>query len=196
MKDYLYKLNSSIGSYYAEETEELSPCGYAARFCSIYTGDFRWNKLEADFYTDGKLEDIQMNGWTFSYHIEGHHRIYNQMGPDSPKFIIKGLDPKQHQLEVEIYSFPFFKEAAADFMNNITLISKFPDRDIVTAYYNMKNWNRGAKPIDTLPLLEKIKKFYTLNCREINDELFWDKIRKTVDEIIENYQKTIDTLRI
>lgn len=196
MKNYLFKLNSSIGSYYAEESEEISSFGYAAKFRSIGTCDFKWNKLEADFYTDGKLEDIQLNGWTFSHHIEGRHRIYKQMGPDSPEFTIKGLDPEQHLLEVKIYSFCFFKEAAADFMNNITLISKFSDRDIAAAYYDIKNWKRGEKSVDILPLLEEIKTFHTWKCNEIPDELFWEKIRKSVDKTIVDYKETIDSLRI
>lgn len=196
MKDYLFKLNSSIGSYFAEETEVLPSSGYAARFSSIATMDFKWNKLEAEFYTDGKLEDIQLNGWTFSYRIEGRHRIYNQMSPDSPEFTIKGIDPEQHLLEIKMYTFGFLKEAAADFINNIMLISKFPDRDTATTYYKLKNWNRESKTVDVLPLLKELKSFYSFNHDSITDEMFWDRIKMSVDKAVEDYKKTIDTLKI
>ena len=42
-------------------------------------------------------------------------------------------------LEIKIYTSGFFKEAAADFINNIELISKFPNRDFATVFYKMKN---------------------------------------------------------
>ena len=196
MKDCYFKLNSSIGSYYAEETEELCTFNYAAEFRRIVTTDFKWDKFEADFYTHGKLEDIKIKGWTFSHRIEGIHRIYNQISPDSPEFKIKGLDPERHLLEIKIYTSGFFKEAAADFINNIELISKFPNRDFATVFYKMKNWNKGAKPIEVLPLLKEINTFYKLNHKEISDELFWDKIRKAIDKAIEDYKKTIDLLAI
>ena len=190
-----FKLKSSLGSYYAEETVELCKLGYAAEFSSIGTMDFKWNKLEAEFYTDGKIEDIQLNGWTFSHRIEGHHRIYNQIGPDSPEFTIKGVDPNQHILEVKIYTLGFFKEAAADFMNNITLISKFPDRDSAMTFYKLLNWNRGSKTVDVLPLLKEMKSFYSFNHNSITDEMFWDRIKRCVDKVVEDYKKTFDTLK-
>ncbi len=194
MKEYFFRLNSSIGSYYAEETKELCTLGYAARFCSIGTMDFKWNHLEAEFYTDGKMEDIQLNGWTFSYRIEGKHRIYKQMGPDSPEFTIKGLDPEQHLFEIRIYTGGFFKEAAADFINNIMLISKFPDKDIATAYYKLKNYNR--EKTDVIPLLKELEWFYSSNYKSNTDELFWDKIRMSVNKTIEAYKEFIDTLKL
>jgi hypothetical protein len=196
MKDYYLKLNSSIGSYYAEETEELCTFNYAAEFRRIVTTDFKWDNFEAEFYTHGELEDLKINGWTFSHRIEGRYRIYNQMEPDSPEFTVNGVDPEKHLLEIKIYSSGFFKEAAADFMNNIKLISKFPNRDIATVFYKMKNWDKGSKPIDVLPLLKDMNTFYKSYHEEISDELFWDKIRKTVDKTIEDYKKTIDLLAI
>ena len=119
---------------------------------------------------------------------------YKQMSPDSSEFTIKGLDPEQHLLEIRIYSDGFFKEAAADFMNNITMISKFPDRDIATAYYKIKNYNREMT--DVVPLLQKMKWFYSSNYESNTDELFWDRIRKSIDNTIEAYKKLIDTLKL
>ena len=198
--DYFYQINSTIDSYYAIETEELSKEGYSAKFSSIATGDFKWKRMEAYFFNNGKMEDFNINEWVFSYRIEGYHRIYNQMSPDSPEFIINGLDPLRQQFKAKIYTSGFFREAVADFMNNITLYSKFPNRDVAQTFNTLQNWisgsDRDKNMEELLPIIIKLKDFYKSNYTRNSDGYYWDRIKMLINESIEKYLKNIEDLKI
>ena len=198
--DYHYQINSSLGSHYAMETDELCEEGLAAKFSSIATGDFKWKNLEAFFYHDGRLEDFSLNGWLFSYRIEGCHRIYNAIGPDSPEFEICGLDPLRQQFKAYVYTSGFFKEAAADFMNNIALYSKFPNRDVAQAFNTLQFWKRQSEwnsKLDPLPLIKELKNFFTIyHATDDTDAVFRDKIKLIINDSLNDYIKTIEKLRL
>ena len=199
MDHFLFTLQSSLGSFYANESDELSSEGYAAKFSSIGTGDFKWHKLEGIFYTEGQMKDFEINGWTFSYRIEGLHRIYNIADPDSPEFTIKGLDPHQQVFEARVYTFGFFKEACADFMNEIHFYSKFPDRDIAQAFNKLKNRLKGSN-IDKemnnlLPLIQEIRSFYSTH-RTNNEAKFYDQIKLELNAAIDDYVKQLNKLKM
>lgn len=211
MKEYYYKLDLSLEKYYAEDAEDsnvLVKNGYSAQFKRYGTCDFKWDDFEATFYHDGNKNDIVINGWTFSYRIKGRHRRYPVMDPDSPEFTIECLDPEKHSFRVRIDTFGFFKEAAADFMNSIYFISKFPNKDIASTYYTIKKWNKEITSaydkirylkidnnIDIIPLFEEIKTFYE-NHEEGADVRFLEELKETTNNAIECYKKAIDSLRI
>ena len=199
MEQFLFTLQSTLGSFYTNESDELSTEGYAAKFSSIGTGDFKWNRLEGIFYTEGQMKDFEINGWTFSYRIEGHHRIYNVADPDSPEFIIKGLDPHRQVFEAKVYTFGFFKEACADFMNGIHFYSKFPDRDIAQAFNKLKNRMKGInieqRMNDLLPLIQEIRSFYNTHKTD-NDTQFYDHIKLELNAAIEDYVKQLNKLKL
>lgn len=198
--DYYFSLRTSLGSFYAIKTEELSSEGYAAKLSSINTSDFKWNKLEGFFYTEGQLKDFEINGWTFSYRIEGSHRIYNVANPNMPHFIIQGLDPQGQHFKAKVHSFPFLKEASADFMNMIHFYSKFPDRDIAEAFNTLK-YRRDAIDVESrmnnlLPLIQKIHSFYKINTTGNHDAKFYDQIKLELNAAIDDYVRHVNKQRL
>ena len=197
--EYFYKINSTIESYYAIETEELSIEGYSAKFTSINRGDFKWNKMEAFFYTNGQMKDFCMNGWVFSHRIEGRHRIYNVMNPGAPEFIINGIDPLRQHFQAKIYTWGFLKEAVADYMNSISLYSKFPNRDIAQSYNSLLNWNEepnNEKRGEILPLVNKLREYYKNTDKNNSDALLLDQVKLIVNKSIDDYLNYISELKI
>jgi hypothetical protein len=85
------------------------------------------------------------------------------MNPGAPEFIINGIDPLRQHFQVKIYTWGFLKEAAADYMNSITLYSKFPNRDIAQSYNSLLNWKEEPNNVrmdEILPLVNKLREYY------------------------------------
>lgn len=196
MDDYFYELKTSIGSYYAINRDYFHSNGYAAKFSIIKTMSYSYNDFQAIFHYNGHDEDIEMNGWTFSNRISGSYRIYNQMPPDSPEFTIKALDPLQHKWQLEIHTNGLFKEAAADFMNAITLISKFHNRDIANAYFYIKQHGDIFEPSEFMNCLKEIKGYYQSFYEEGTDEFFWDQVKSTYNSVIKKIIESIDAMKL
>ena len=196
MDDFFYELKTSIGSYYAIKKDNFPSIGYAAKFSIIRTMSYSYNDFLAIFHYNGHDEDLKMNGWTFSNRISGSYRIYNQMPSDSPEFTIKALDPLQHQWELEFHTKGFFKEAAADFMNTITLISKFPNREIANAFYYIKQHGGDFESSEFINCLKEIRDYYQSSYEEGTDEFFWDQVKTTYNSVIEEYKESIDALKL
>ena len=195
-----FNFRITIGSYDAVQTEYLSETGYSARFENIQTPDYHQNDFRATFYYDGQTEDIRINGWTFCPYIQGSYRIYNVIPADSPKFVIRALDPQQHQYECEVYTNGFFKEAAEDYLNLIHLLSKFPNREYADSFYKLKmrnNCNFRIGTEDLLPLLQSIKEYYgRYHDEENTDELFWGQLKDTYNEAVDDYTESLDSMKI
>lgn len=195
---YFYNFGKTLGSYYANETEEIEQNGYAAEFHNWATMDFKWNRFEAFFYNNGRVEDIEINGWVFSHKIEGEHRKYPVMNPDSPIYTIKGIDPTGNKLEVEIHTSGFFKAAAADFMNNIFFISKFPDSDSAIAFYKMENWEKNLREFGKIiDFIKEVKDFYEWQSKDENcDEKFMKQIKTSINNNVEECKRLIESIKI
>lgn len=196
MDTVFYEIKTSIGSYYAINKDYLPTIGYAAKFCIIRTLSYNYNDFEAIFCYNGDDVDLEMNGWTFSNRISGSYRIYNQIPSDSPEFTIKALDPLQHQWQLEVHTDGFFKEAAADYMNSIALISKFPNRDIADAYYYIKQHGDDFESSEITSRFSVIRDYYQSTYEEGTDEFFWDQIKTTYNKALEKYKLYIDSLRL
>ena len=196
MEYQYFELETSIGLYYAINRFSLPTEGYAVSFRCISTMSYHSNDFEAVFYDNRQCEDIEMNGWTFCNRINGHYRTYNQMPSDSLEFTIKALDPLQHQWELEIHTNGFFKEAAADFMNTISMISKFPNREIANAYYCIKQNGGDFESSEFMNCLKEIRDYYHSSYEEGTDEFFWDQVKTTYNSVIEEYKESIDALKL
>ena len=195
-----YRFHCTLGSYGAENAESISRVGYSARFEDIQTNNFQWNRFEAVFYRHGQSADFSINEWKFSPYVSGEYRIYPQIPPDSPEFVIRALDPHQHQFECKVYSNGLFKEAAEDFLNTIHLLCKFPNREYADSFYKLKkrkNSNSRIENEDLLPLLQNIKEFYDrYHNAENPDELFWGQLKDTYNEAVGDFIESLDSMRI
>ena len=198
MESNYYKLYTTIDSYYATETDTLSQDGYEVKFSRKNIGDFNWEIFEAFFLNNGITEDFKLNGWTFSYVIQGHYRIYNMMHPDSPHFTINGIDPKTHSFKAEIYTRGFLKEAAADFMNNIILFSLFPDKDIAMAFNKLQNCDQKGPCTTTklLPLIQEVYHFYKKHYTPCPNERLWEQIRITYNKALDICKRDLDSFSL
>ena len=70
--------------------------------------DFGINKnfdgiFEANIYQDGKLSDIENNGWTFSCHVKGTYHVPGTY--HSTSYEIECIDPDENELI--LYNTPF-----------------------------------------------------------------------------------------
>lgn len=192
----IFELKTSIERYYANQVSVVPSQGYGAIFSIIKTMSYSSNIFDAVFYNNQQGGDVEMNGWTFSNRINGHYRTYNQMPADSPEFTIMALDPLQHQWQLEVHTNGFFKEAAADFMNTITMISKFPNREIANAYYCIKQNGGDFESSEFMNCLKEIRDYYHSSYEEGTDEFFWDQVKTTYNSVIEEYKESIDALKL
>ncbi len=196
MEKTIFELKTSVERYYADQVSFIPSQGYGAKFSIIETNSYNWNRFDALFYKNRQDGDIEMNGWTFSNMISGDYRIYNQMPSDSPEFTIKAIDPQQHRWELKVHTEGFFKEAAADYLNNIDFISKFPNRECAKAYYYVKNKEDSYESTEFLGYLKKLRDYYQSCYQEGENELFWDEIKTTYNKAIEDYKESIDSLKL
>lgn len=197
--DYYFDIQRDGKSFVAYNSDNIKSLGYSAKFVRIFTRDFKWDKFNAHFYSDGQVKDIVINGWSFKPVINGFHRVYPVMDPRAPEFTIEGHDPKNNPFEFQIYTFGFFREAAKDYMNSLLLYSKFPDSTTAQLYNKLINVHNRHE-IDKhcmIKIVRELKTFYLEQIKLPNhDVAFLNEIKKTLNEAIILYVKGLNVYQI
>lgn len=146
-------------------------------------------------YSNGELEDISLNGWTFSFQAEGNY--YQDWGKFfyKPYFDIKALDPLGKECSFHIisrggtiqYDLPrdFYGECVQDFIYYIHFYSNFDDYNKADAFNKLVSYQKkqiDGYSYDSEDELEK--------ALELTD--YYNKIKSTCTNI--SFLKTLRTI--
>ena len=179
-------------SYKIKEISKFDMCGEI----SDYGIDKDFDGIfEANIYQDGQLSDIEMNGWTFSYHIKGNYHVPGSYS--SISYEIECLDPNDDELI--IYNTPFkvsFPECGVlcDYMEMAYIYSRFENAEIAAKFNVLSrlvdegmSGGRGRLPMKityggVLDLIKFFKDYYEqLENRKRKNKLLMEKIKETVN---------------
>ena len=139
-RTHYFKFIKSLGKYFAKDIDSFENDGYCAevhiklpKFGGTYIG---YHKIL--IYTNGELEDFSINGWTFSFKVEGSYSQNWGKSFYEPEFDIQALDPSGNVCSFHIvskgwttqYDLPhdFYTECVQDFFNCIHFYSNFNNR--------------------------------------------------------------------
>ncbi len=194
---FFYKIEKEKDTFVAYNCDKISDYGYSAKFIRIFTHDYKWDKFEAIFYSDGQVKDIIINGWTFTPQIKGFHRVYPVMSPGAPEFSIKGKDPMNCPFEANVYSFGFFREAAMDYFNRLVLLSKFPRKEIALSFNNLLILDKEKRNHSMIRLAEDLSTYY---CEQIklpnHDPILLRNIKEILNNKIDLYKRILENKKI
>ncbi len=207
MSKSIYELHNILGKYCAYKTDHVSnidTCGVIDSFTSWeFEGSF-----EANIYHFGELTDIELNGWTFSCHLEGK---YHEPGSFyNTSFEIECLDP--NETELKLYSTPFknrFSEEGVlcNYLDLINIYSQFEDADVAIKFNYLSrtidegmHGGKGREPMrltygDVLGLIKYFKNFYK-NLEKSKDKLLLTKIQETVNGSIDYLKNRLELEKI
>ena len=208
MNTNIYRIDKSLGKYCTFRLNDISHtdiCGIVNNFGinQYYDGLF-----EASIYRDGKLSDIELNGWTFSSHFKGRYHEPGSFCETS--FEIECIDPNHNELK--IYSTPhdiYFSEEKVliKYLEMINIYSYFENADIALKFNylsrSIEEGNCGGRGRtvmritygDILDMIIFFKNFYR-NLGEDNDSLFLNEIKETVNGAIDGLKKIVNLDKI
>ena len=176
---------------------EISDFGINQNFDGIF---------EANIYHDGKLSDIENNGWTFSCHIKGNYHVPGTY--HSTSYEIECIDPDDNELK--LYSTPYkirFSEeyVLCNYLEFVNLYSKFENADIALKFNYLSRLldegmygARGRDPMKikyegVLDLIKFFKGYYEeLEKRNRKNKLLMEKIKEAVNGVLDFLKRRLD----
>lgn len=85
-------------------------------------------------------------------------------------------------------------------MDNITLYSRFPNRDVAQAFNTLQYRERLSetdRDLDSIPLIKKLKSYLNINpSKDDADAMFRDRMKLIINDSINKYIKTLERLRL
>ena len=208
MAKSIYELHKILGKYCAYQTDHVSyidTCGEI----DVLGGGFNFDgSFEANIYHFGELTDIELNGWTFSYHFKG---TFHEPGSYcSTSFEIECVDP--YDTELRLYSTPskitFSKEEVlCNYLDMINIYSHFEDADVALKFNNLSrsidegmHGGRGREPMkltyeDIFGLINYFKIFYK-NLEKSKDIILLTKIQETVNGSLDYLKNRLELDKI
>ena len=204
MTKSIYELHRILGKYSAFKTNHVSyidTCGEMNDFGINQNFD---GSFEANIYHYGELTDIELNGWTFSYHFKGS---YHEPGSYcSTSFEMECLDPYENELK--LYSTPYrirFSEEGVlcNYLEMTNIYSQFDNADIALKFNYLSRsidegmyGGRGRIPMkitygEILDMINCFKNYYE-KLGEGGDEFLLKKIKETVNGAIDSLKKRLD----
>ena len=207
MSKSIYELHNILGKYSAFKTDHVSyidTCGVMNDFGTNQNFD---GSFDANIYHYGELTDIELNGWTFSYHFKGE---YHEPGTYyTTSFEIECLDP--HEDEVKLYSTPYKirfseEEVLCNYLEMANVYSRFENSDIAIKFNFLSRTideglygGRGRIPMkisyeEILDMIKYFKNYYEKSKGE--DLLFLNKIKDTVNGALDSLKKRLDLDKI
>lgn len=207
MAKSIYELHKILGKYSAYKTYRISDidtCGEMNNFGTLQNFD---GSFEANIYHYGDLTDIELYGWTFSYHFKGE---YHEPGSYcSTSFVIECLDPNDEELK--LYSTPYKirfseEEVLCNYLDMINIYSHFEDADIALKFNKLSRsidegltGGRGREPMkltygDILDTIKYFKNYYEKSRGE--DPMLLINIKDTVNGALDSLKKRLDLDKI
>lgn len=193
-----YKLNKSLGKFRALKTDKLVKEGFCAEFSNRGMDQYNNGKFEANLYSNGELIDIEINGWTFSFHIDGRYHMPGTY--ESLSFNMLAVDPDGTEVNFKcIPNNTYFSE-----MNVLCWFL-----DMIHTYSNFKDAETANKFCELLRAIKKdvgeelglehalfFKEFYINNNNACPDRFFMKQIKETVNKAIDLFQNGIESYKI
>lgn len=203
------KLSRSLGKFRAIRTTEINDEGFCAEISYEVYDQYNNGRFAANFYTDGRMADIEINGWTFGYHIEGDYHLPGSY--QDTNFIVEAIDPEGE--EIKIYNTPFYLRFTAEdvlclFLDLIHTYSNFKNGEIATKFYQLVRSVEGKgtswrtydeelfSPEVGLAQAKFFKEFYEKNINDCNDKFFMKKIKDAVNGAIDRFQDKAESYKI
>jgi hypothetical protein len=204
-----YKLNKSLGKYRALRTNGIVNIGFYAEFSDNGMDQYNDGSFDANIYSDGELVDIEINGWTFSFHIEGRYHLPGSY--KSTSFCIEAVDPEG--IETSIYSTPYYSyyregDVLCSYLDLIHMYSHFKNADVAQKFYQLLRSVEGKhvtwrsvdsdiiKPEIGIAQAEFFKEFYEKNVDICKDKFFLKQIREAVNNAVDAFQEGIESYKI
>ena len=199
-----YKLTQSLGKFRAIKVDEIGKDGF---YAEIYN-DEENKTFSANIYSDGKLDDIGINRWTFSYHIEG---TYDNVSTD---FKIEAIDPDKE--EVSFYNTPFQDDyymlsevdVLCSFLNSIFIYCHFKNADEAYKFNQLLRsleYNNSFRRYEdereiTLEVVKTqakyVKEYYLKHINDCSDKSFMKLIKESVNSAIDVVKEDIEKYKI
>lgn len=194
------------GKYLPIAVYEISRADICGEICDYGKDNDFDGKFEANIYQDGQLSDIELNGWTFSYHIEGTYHLPGTYS--SVSYVIECLDPNDDELK--LYNTPFkirFSERGVlrDYMETVYIYSRFENADIAAKFNILSRivdegmyGGRGRDPMKityggVLDLIKFFRDYYEeLEKHKRKNKLLLEKIKETVNGAIDFLKKRLN----
>lgn len=204
MEINFYKLTQSLGKFRAIKTNGIGNKGI---FAEIYNDEIE-HTFSANIYSDGKPDDIVINRWIFSCHIEGKYGNY------WTDFKIEAVDRKGKTIFLfntpyqQSYSMLSESDVLCTYFNLMIVYSHFDNIEVANRFNQLlrfveydKDWYRyeDSCEIDDNIAINQIKYFkeyYDQNKDNNIDRIFMDQIKQAVNKAVEIYKKNFDSLKI
>lgn len=209
MNPSYYKLTKSLGKYVAIRVSSISNKGYSGEISNLGMDQYNDGSFEANIYIDGEPQDIEINGWCFSYHIDGTYHY-----PGSYKitsYQINAIDPKGE--ETILYNTPYYTlfsepEILCSFMDQINMYSNFKDGKTAVKFYQLTRCIEGRfgtwRSVDSalfdyntgVVLTKEFFTFYKNKGGDFANNVFKKIVKETVNSAVEKFGKDIEEYRI
>lgn len=190
------KITQSLGKHIATIVPTVDS---TASFCFEITDISRTTgnngRYEVTIYTDGVAKDFLINGWTFSYKIEGHYHI-----PGTYKELyvrMNALDPKGVEVQLknlDIDHFFNWKESSIVFYEMLEFYSGFEDAEAVNKYYELFEVRKNAcnSPGEALSKAKEYKAYYELIKDNCDNRMYLEGIKTMVNSIVDIVKMKIE----
>lgn len=205
-----YEFKKSLGKYRALRTDSIVNIGFYAEFSNNGMDIYNNGSFDANIYSDGELVDIEINEWTFSFHIHGTYHLPGSY--QFTNFCIEAVDPEA--TETSIYSTPYyscFKEGdvLCSYLDLIHMYSHFKNAKVAQMFYQLLRSVEGIhygacrsvdrdiiKPEIGIARAEFFKDFYEKNVDTCKDKFFLKQIRGAVNNAVDAFQDGIESYKI
>ena len=207
MSANIYKLNKSLGKFRALRTDNIGNVGFYAKICDNGMDGFNNGSFEANFYSNGELTDIEINGWTFSFYVRGSYHLPGTYRLVS--FCIEAIGPEG--TETSIYNTPYFtffreSDVLCSFLDLIHMYSHFNNAQVAQRFYQLlrsveSGYSERAVDRDITPEVGMtqarfFKDFYEKEIESCNDKFFLKLIREAVNKVVDAFQDRIESYKI
>ena len=209
---HYFTIIKSLEKYISKDIDSLDNDGYCAvvhiklpEYGGTYIG---YHKIL--IYTDGKLQDFSLNGWTFSFQAEGEYHQNWGKSFYSPEININALDPFGKECLFHIvsegyssqYDLPrdFYCKCVQEFFYSIHFYSNFKGRNEARLFNELINLQRDNYcNKEELEKAKKLSVYYKQIQNTYTNVSFLEKLKETInlslDRGICNFNQDIHKLK-
>ena len=207
MTKSIFELHKILGKYCAYKTHRVSNIDTCGEMNDFGTNQVFDGSFEANIYHYGELTDIELNGWTFSFHFKGE---YHEPGSFyTTSFEMECIDPNDD--EVKLYSTPYKikfseEEVLCNYLDMANIYSQFENSDIALKFNYLSRTideglygGRGRIPMkitygEILDMIKYFKNYYEKS--KGLDPLLLTNIKDTVNGALDSLKKRLDLDKI
>lgn len=208
MEKHYYNLDKSLGKYQALRTNIIRNDGFSGEIIDNGMDEYKNGSFEANIYTNGRLVDIELNGWTFSFHFKGdYHKPGYYKHCD---FSIFAVDPNGN--EVTLYNTPYYSPFSESgmlcmYLDLIHTYSNFKNGDIATKFYQLlrslegegssyRTVDKGIMEEVNLEHAKYFKNYYNENIKSCDNAVFMKQIKDAVNQAVDIVQNKFQSYKI